>query len=356
MKRIIAVLMVLSMLTMGVPLAAANETRDSDVEAMLPVLDSVMYAMIECNRAYSPDNSEYFWTTLAMIAVNWDIDNPLSEVVDPELRVPRRLMQEYAAAAFANYTDLLPVEQDGLVRYDEAWDAYFVGLGDKGDIETRISGYSFLEDGTVEVEVVMSSFDEVELYTMTASLEPNPYADAVTGGTYAYSVSEAILSESSPDYRIRSIMREGDEEEIAEVRYYSPYGYQIWYDPDLMERTSSDDDGYDEFAPIDPDALMPVSLTVVPVEAAADEIDELFHEAVADHRAGGWDMGEIETGELDGGMSFAVCEGVSDGVVVRLYLLKGVSQAYSVTAVFPEEATEGYGARLDIMVGTIAEG
>lgn len=349
MKRFIAVLITLAVLMSGASLAA--QEKDADVEAMLPVLDSVMRAMIDCNCAYAPDYDDYFWTTLCMLAVNWNMDDPLCELVGDELRVPRKLMEEYASAAFSTFDSLLPIGDDfTLARYDEAWDAYMVGLGDVGDSATHIAGYSFIEDGTVMVDVVMSSHDEPELYTMLAGLEPNP-----DGISYAYSVNEGILSEVGPSVRTRVVLMQGEDEEITETRYYSPYGYELWYDANLVRLNSPEGAGYEEFVPIDPDALPPVSLTIVLADASEDEVGELFNEAIADHANANWAMTDIWPDNLDSGLPCQVCEGFKDGVIIRLYQIRGALGTYCVTAMFPEEAIEGYGARLDVMIKTLID-
>lgn len=351
MKRLISALLALVLLASGACLAAQD--TDSDVEAMLPVLDSVMRAMIERNCAYAPDYADYYWTTLCMLAVNWNIDDALCEVVDNELRVPRKLMEEFAVAAFYNLDALPPISDDfTLARYDEAWDAYMVSLGDVGDSYTYIANYEYNEDGTVMVNVVMGSHDEPVLYSMLSTLAPNPNG---AGYTYAYSVTEGILSEVGPDVRIHTVSMEGEEEYIIETRYVSPYGYEIWYDAEMMMLNSADGDGYDEFVPAFPDALPSVSLTIMLADVPDDEAGSLLDEIVAEYTAAGWKMTEIRPDELDSGLPCMICEGSDGNVVIRLYSFEGALGLYCVTASFPEEATEGFGKRLDIMVKTLTD-
>ena len=121
----------------------------------------------------------------------------LCELEENELTVPRQVMQEYASAAFLDYDDLLPIPAESetvMVRYDEAWDAYYVGLGDVGDSYTQIASVSQLEDGSTQVEVTMGSYDVPQMYTMQAVLAPNPYADGMADPVYLYSVSSASLA------------------------------------------------------------------------------------------------------------------------------------------------------------------
>lgn len=350
MKRFISILMALVLLASGACLAEAQDA-DADVAAMLPVLDSVMRAMIERNCAYAPDYNDYYWTTLCMLAVNWNIDDPLCEVVGDELRVPRKLMEEYAVAAFHTFDGLPAIGDDfTLAYYDEAWDAYMVGLGDVGDSFTYIYDYEFIGDGTVMAVVVMGSHDESALYTMLASLAPNPNGE---GYTYAYSVTEGILTEIGPDTRARTVMMQGDEELILETRYTSPYGYELWYDPSVVQLNNAE--GYVEFVPADPDALPNVSLTIMLAEVSDDEADSLLNEITADYTEAGWEMGEIRQDELDSGLTCNICEGYDDGALIRLYQFQGALGVYCVTAAYPEEAAEGFGKRFDIMIKTLID-
>lgn len=195
MKKLLALLLTVTMLLGGVS-AWAQEDED-EVQAMLPVLDSVMRAMVEMDCSYQPQDSAYFWMVLSLLAVNWGQDNLLCEIEENELKVPRQVMQEYASAAFLDYDDLLPIpaeSETAMVRYDEAWDAYYVGLGDVGDSYTQIASVSQLEDGSTQVEVTMGSYDVPQMYTMQAVLAPNPYADGMADPVYLYSVSSASLA------------------------------------------------------------------------------------------------------------------------------------------------------------------
>ena len=64
-------------------------------------------------------------------------------------------------------------------------------------------------------------------------------------------------------------------------------------------------------------------------------------------------MGEIQTFTLDSGLEAKSIEVLSGGVVYRYYFIPGSMLTLCVTAQFPEEATEGYGARIDEMVQSV---
>ena len=65
-------------------------------------------------------------------------------------------------------------------------------------------------------------------------------------------------------------------------------------------------------------------------------------------------MGEIETFAMEDGTEARTVEVISGGVVYRYYFIAGDGLTLCVTAQFPEEATEGYGARIEEMVASIA--
>ena len=199
----------------------------------------------------------------------------------------------------------------------------------------------------------MSDYEGRDLFTMFATVQPNPYADAVADGTFPYTVSEGILTENGPEVRTRTISMQGEPEEIIETRYENPYGYALWYSDAFKEADEAGDATMVEFVPVDPDALPPVSLTIARNEV--EDGEALFEEALADHREAGFEVGEIETGTLESGLAYRQCECVSEGVVSRFTLIEGEMGAYCATATFPVEAAEGYGTRLDMIVKTIEE-
>ena len=77
MKKLLALLLTVTMLLGGV--SAWAQEDEAGVQAMLPVLDSVMRAMVEMDCSYQPQDSAYFWMVLSLLAVNWGQDNLLCE-------------------------------------------------------------------------------------------------------------------------------------------------------------------------------------------------------------------------------------------------------------------------------------
>ena len=96
-----------------------------------------------------------------------------------------------------------------------------------------------------------------------------------------------------------------------------------------------------------------VSLTVQPsTTLTADDAEASLQEASYTEDADAT-VGEIESFTMDSGVSASTVEVISGGVVYRYYFIAGDSLTLCVTAQFPEEATEGYGARMEEMVAGI---
>ena len=96
-----------------------------------------------------------------------------------------------------------------------------------------------------------------------------------------------------------------------------------------------------------------VSLTVQPASGlTADDADDMLAEAsyTEDTEAV---VGEIETFAMENGAEAKSIEVVSGGVCYRYYFISGDSFSLCVTAQCPEEAVEGYGARMAEMVASI---
>lgn len=210
----------------------------------------------------------------------------------------------------------------------------------------------------------------------------------------------AAFAETDPVTRQRDITVEGVTETINETLYTSASGYSIWLpdgwtlqDATATENTAAETEATDEtttdaatddaatetetaaddaateaddttaeaatddgsFAA---DVYVPadnadVSLTVQPsTSLTADDAESSLQEATYTEDADAT-VGEIEAFTMDSGVSASTVEVISGGVVYRYYFIAGDSLTLCVTAQFPEEATEGYGARMDEMVAGI---
>ena len=123
---------------------------------------------------------------------------------------------------------------------------------------------------------------------------------------------------------------------------------------DTADGATATDDGTqfaaDVYVPAD---NADVSLTVQPsTTLTADDAEASLQEASYTEDADAT-VGEIESFTMDSGVSVSTVEVISGGVVYRYYFIAGDSLTLCVTAQFPEEATEGYGARMEEMVAGI---
>lgn len=193
MKKL--VLIILALMLAGMPCAMADEYDKA--ANMAPIIDSVVRAMVEAGiqgeAGYAPRDAEFFWSVMYLMGVNWSKDNPLCEMDGDSIRVPRKVMQEYATAAFLDYDDLLPLPDDTAISYDERGDAYIMPMSDMGD--TKVS-YADVSPGKkrILVEAVLLDGEENQLATVNFVLVDNPYADAVTDPTFLLTVKRARLS------------------------------------------------------------------------------------------------------------------------------------------------------------------
>ena len=124
------------------------------------------------------------------------------------------------------------------------------------------------------------------------------------------------------------------------------------------DATADDAAATDDGAQLAADVYVPadnadVSLTVQPsTTLTADDAEASLQEASYTEDADAT-VGEIESFTMDSGVSASTVEVISGGVVYRYYFIAGDSLTLCVTAQFPEEATEGYGARMEEMVAGI---
>ena len=204
----------------------------------------------------------------------------------------------------------------------------------------------------------------------------------------------AALAETDVPTRTRDITVEGVTDTVNETLFTSASGYTIWLmdgwslqaatgetavdatvtaETAATDATTAADDSAaatDETAADDgtwlgeeslnyaPDVYAPldnadVSLTVQPASGlTADDADDMLAEAsyTEDTEAV---VGEIETFAMENGAEAKSIEVVSGGVCYRYYFIPGDSFSLCVTAQCPEEAVEGYGARMAEMVASI---
>lgn len=201
----------------------------------------------------------------------------------------------------------------------------------------------------------------------------------------------AALAETDAQTRSRDIIIEGETETVIETLFTSASGYSIWLQDGWMwpsaagataeETAIADDAATDDGTWLEadadgegtqndtwlagdsltyaPDVYVPannadVSLTVQPaLGLTADDADSMLGEASYTDDAEAV-VGEIQTFAMENGVEAKCIEVVSGGTVYRYYFIPGDSFCLCVTAQFPEEAAEGYGARMEEMIASIA--
>ena len=171
-----------------------NKTMPENMTSMAAPIDALARCMLEQGLEYDPQDPEFFWTALFYFTGAYGLNHELVEEEEGtyQLKVPTPVMQEHAAALFADYEDLydLPSIMKGNVSYDPDWDAYAVSRGDIGLSEMKFSGYEETEDGYSLTASLWSTGPETELiHSYAVTLADNAYADGIENPLYFYSVT-----------------------------------------------------------------------------------------------------------------------------------------------------------------------
>lgn len=169
----------------------------------------------------------------------------------------------------------------------------------------------------------------------------------------------AFAENTEPETRVTTIVMEGIETEIIETKYTDETGYSIWYQADLFQVNTVDDQAHffaiDSTAEGEQPGLGASSsyMLVVPADIDPAEADAFIIEAT-----GGFDPSVATISEV-------TTETREDGIVVRSVFVEDESNAYSfylltdgeqvlcVSTICPLEAMEGWGLRFDNMVKSI---
>ena len=149
--------------------------------------------------------------------------------------------------------------------------------------------------------------------------------------------------------RQRAIMLEGIEETITETFYASPNGFTMWYPEDMFRIAS--EYNHEVFLPAD-ETIENVSLMIVPVEIPVEESDAFIYEATGGYMEGEAEISDVREGNLESGIGVKTVQAVTNTEVHRYYLLAGKEKVFCLTAIFPIEAMEGFGARFEQLIAT----
>ena len=174
-----------------------NKTMPENMTSMAAPIDALARCMLEQNLDYAPQDPEFFWIALFYFAGAYGLDHELvaEEEGTYQLQIPTPVMQEHAAALFADYNDLydLPSIMKGNISYDPDWDAYSVSRGDIGLSEMRLTSFAETEDDyavTAELWEIGPEEELISAYDVT--LVDNAYVDSIENPLYFYSVKDIV--------------------------------------------------------------------------------------------------------------------------------------------------------------------
>jgi hypothetical protein len=198
MKKLSFALAVLLIIT-ALPAASASESAGDDVTKMLPVFDSLIRVLLDEDAVYDPRDPDFFWNAVYLTAVNWESFHPLAEISEDwvSLMLPVQLVQELAAALFADYDGLpnVPETVSGAVSYDEPLGIYSFTLSDMGETYSQIDASKHADDGSLSVIVLFKAYGEGEedevLGRFEFTVQPNERSVDIEEPEFLYSVVSA---------------------------------------------------------------------------------------------------------------------------------------------------------------------
>lgn len=160
----------------------------------------------------------------------------------------------------------------------------------------------------------------------------------------------AALAETAVT-RQEAITLEGIAEEITLTLYESRRGYSLWYDASVFLVTpEGQGSGMDTFRPSHANAAGVVEMTV----QVLDGTDFAAAQRETEHslQQNGYAVTAADTNGKFTAQASAGFYGEMAGQVIESYLVQGGQGIYCITLLYPTEAAEGYGARLQAMLGT----
>ena len=198
MKKLSFILAVLLMLT-ALPAASALESAGDDVNAMLPAFDSLIRILLDDDAVYDPNDPDFLWSAVYLMAVNWMSFDPAAEISEDwmSLILPVETVEELASALFADYDGLpdVPESMSGAVSYDEPLGMYYFTLSDAGEAFSQIDGLVSSNDGPLSVIVLFKAYGEGEedevLAQFEFAIQPNEHAAEIDEPRFLYSVVSA---------------------------------------------------------------------------------------------------------------------------------------------------------------------
>lgn len=166
--------------------------QPEDIVSMKEPIDSLVRCMLENDKSYDPENPEFFWSALSYFLGNYGTENPLVTTTEEgRLKVPKKVVQEYAIALFANYDDLLslPGDVSNSIIYDEDLDAYLLSPVDACLSDTVLSDYKVEKESYIVTAKLFQDMGEDALGEWTVTMQKNVFADGIEDPRYFYSVA-----------------------------------------------------------------------------------------------------------------------------------------------------------------------
>ncbi len=168
----------------------------SRVEQMLPVFDSIIRVTHEKKSIpadrYLSSNPELVWNILYHLCVNFGQNNPLVELQEDRMKVPSKVMQEFATACFADFEDLVAVptgfEQ---ITFSKELNAYMLAMSDMGATSCSIIEVKPCDNDSFKVRVNLIEDETSEdLDSRDFLIVPNRHIEGTTDSSFYFSVAE----------------------------------------------------------------------------------------------------------------------------------------------------------------------
>lgn len=183
---------------------ASTATTEGDLhitkeqENMLPIMDSLMMCMGDNDYSYDSTNPEFYWSALYYVTNlcgrERDGNGVSVDGVEGIMKVYYRVVQEFATATFADYTDLIDIPEgvENIKVNPEDNEEYVLSMGDRGSSASRIVSWETESDGSQTVVAQLYDVaDDAVIVECKFVLVDNVYADSVSSPTFLYSVKSA---------------------------------------------------------------------------------------------------------------------------------------------------------------------
>ena len=202
-KSLILLLMAMILVLPGCAQDEAEATvidTPEDMETMIAPMDAIMMYAAERGLQYDAEDPAVFWRLMYYYIGNHGSEHSLAKEDNGILQLDRRAVQEFAAAMFADYDDLMdiPEELSDSVSYDEGMDAYDFSPGDRGLSQSEITGCVKNEDGSYAVTARLYDItDDTTIYAARFKLVENQYVSGIENPLFLYSIEsvEEVVEE-----------------------------------------------------------------------------------------------------------------------------------------------------------------